>query len=143
MKEFCRKYHKNQQDKAGKDYVNEHLQHVANKFPAYSKCWYVGWLHDILEDTECNVDILKDRLKKDISNDKIINDIIESVKLLTKKDGQKRNDYLKLIKDNEIARKVKIVDLNHNSDINRFDKPNIYNYNKCMFYKQDIEYLEQ
>nr|DAW31669.1 MAG TPA: pyrophosphohydrolase [Caudoviricetes sp.] len=46
-------------------------------------------------------------------------DIVLAVDCITKKRGQKYQDYLEVVKNNELARKVKIADLTHNIDLSR------------------------
>ncbi len=48
-------------------------------------------------------------------------------------------DYIQKIKDNPIARKVKITDLKHNSDIHRLDGQS---HPKYKLYQEALEYLE-
>jgi len=48
-------------------------------------------------------------------------------------------DYIQKIKDNPIARKVKIADLKHNSDIQRL---NGHFPPKYELYQEALEYLE-
>ena len=101
--------HKNQQDKCGRPYF-VHVFHVAEQMrDEYSVC--AALLHDAVEDTDIDIDYLSWIFPKEI---------IEAVKLLTHDDGIEYFDYVKRLGRNEIARKVKIADLNHNLDISRF-----------------------
>ena len=65
-----------------------------------------AWLHDVLEDTEVGF--------SDLSNAGIPLAVIEAVALLTRWDGQTYEDYLHFVVQDEIARKVKIADIQHN-----------------------------
>lgn len=65
-----------------------------------------AWLHDVLEDTEVTISELK--------NAGIPVRVIEAVALLTRWDGQSYEDYLHWITQDEIARKVKVADIQHN-----------------------------
>lgn len=46
-------------------------------------------------------------------------EVILAVDCITKKKGQNYQEYLTTVKDNKLARKVKIADLTHNSDLSR------------------------
>lgn len=65
-----------------------------------------AYLHDVIEDTECTLKHLKE------SN--IPEEAIKAINLLTKKDNQSYEYYIKLIKANHIAKCVKIADLTDN-----------------------------
>lgn len=70
----------------------------------------VALLHDVVEDSNITI--------KELSK-YFDNDIILAVDCITKKKGQKYQDYLEVVKNNELARKVKIADLTHNIDLSR------------------------
>lgn len=50
------------------------------------------------------------------------NDALETITLLTHKEDIPYLEYLESLKDNGIARKVKLADLKHNSDLSRLTK---------------------
>jgi (p)ppGpp synthase/HD superfamily hydrolase len=64
-----------------------------------------GYLHDVLEDTDCTIFELKDLGLSDSS--------IETISLLTKTEFNKET-YLENIKTNKMSRIVKIADTMHN-----------------------------
>lgn len=116
-------------DKGGKPYVN-HLFSVSNKIKNlvvdltlwgdgandavlfYQKCRVVALLHDILEDTNTTVDELKDNGFSD--------DIIDAVVAITRrKDEKSYIDYIDRLKLNDMAKCVKIYDLEDNMNITR------------------------
>lgn len=70
-----------------------------------------AWLHDVLEDT--NVEGI------DLLNAGISGNVMEAVIILTKSEKQSYSDYILRVKNNEIARKVKIADMLSNLS----DKP--------------------
>ncbi len=49
------------------------------------------------------------------------NEIVDTIKLVTFNKETPYLDYIRLIKNNPIARQVKISDLKHNSDLSRYD----------------------
>jgi (p)ppGpp synthase/HD superfamily hydrolase len=80
--------------------------------PFYSKARIVALLHDILEDTDTTVDELRE-LEFD-------EDIIQSVIAITRrKDETSYYDYIERVKKDDLARCVKIFDLEDNMDIKR------------------------
>ena len=103
--------HKNQLDKSGMPYVY-HPFHVAEQMKdEYSTC--VALLHDVVEDTDITLDELKSNGFPD--------EVIEALLLMTHSDDVPYLDYIRNLKDNPIARKVKSADLAHNSDLSRLD----------------------
>jgi (p)ppGpp synthase/HD superfamily hydrolase len=104
--------HKDQVDKAGKPYV-KHLEAVAAKVIGTEEKT-VAWLHDILEDTDFSQDQLSVFFPRSI---------VDAVEALTKRKGESYEDYLRRISENPLAIKVKMADLEHNTDITRFDSP--------------------
>ena len=46
------------------------------------------------------------------------------------------------IKDNQLARKVKIADLKHNMDLTRLDSPSDKDFKRVEKYKKALEILE-
>ncbi len=101
--------HKDQYDKGGVPYIF-HPYHIAEQLTEeYDIC--VALLHDVVEDTEVTLE--------DIAQAGFPNEIVEAVGLLTKTKGEDYFQYVKRIKENPVARKVKLLDLKHNSDPTR------------------------
>lgn len=133
IKEFllCMVKHWKQKDKAGKRYV-WHPIHVMINVKGYNEK-IVALLHDIVEDTEVTV--------PDLKNLKFSKEVIEAVDVITKKKDQEYFSYLKSIKDNSIAKKVKIEDLKHNSDLKRLRSITQKDIDRAIKYKKAIDYL--
>lgn len=107
---FAKSIHANQVDKAGKPYI-EHLQAVVNNLVEPSEEMVaVAWLHDSVEDTEQSIDDLTCYFGQEVA---------EAVRAITKVDGEHYDKYLARVKNNPIARQVKIADLTHNMDLTR------------------------
>lgn len=88
----------------GKTPYIEHCYAVARRVSGLGKDFVcVALLHDLLEDTTVSVQDLYDA---DISPN-----IIVAVIVLTKHKGVSYEDYLKNIRQNELARQVKIADM--------------------------------
>lgn len=110
--EVAKKAHFGQTDRAGIDYI-KHPETVAS-FVTTDEEKAVAYLHDVIEDTSLTLlDLEKEGFSKKI---------IEAVDILTKKEEQDYQSYLKLVKTNELARIVKLADLRHNSDLTRLPK---------------------
>jgi (p)ppGpp synthase/HD superfamily hydrolase len=111
-KEIATIAHKDQIDKAGKPYIR-HLEAVASKVIGTEEKT-VAWLHDIFEDTDFSHEQLSVFFPRSI---------VEAVEALTKRPGESYEDYLRRIAENPLAIKVKMADLDHNTDLTRFDSP--------------------
>ena len=128
---LCMVKHWKQKDKAGKRYV-WHPIHVMINVKGYNEK-IVALLHDIVEDTEVTI--------PDLKNLKFSKEVIEAVDVITKKKDQEYFSYLKSIKDNSIAKKVKIEDLKHNSDLKRLRSITQKDIDRAIKYKKAIDYL--
>ena len=111
--------HKGQVDKAGVDYINHPLT-VASKCNS-EKAKIVALLHDVVEDTKVTLDDL--RLFFD-------DEIVDAIDLLTHQEGDAYMTYLSRIKNNELARIVKIADLENNMDLSRLPNPTEWDYQR-------------
>ena len=134
-------------DKAGMPYLY-HLHKVATmafhmgyKFSRYDnnydfamKCFIVGMLHDIIEDTNVTEEELSF----------FDEDIISSVKLPTHK-NQPYADYFNAIlnSENKVAMIVKYCDACHNGDVTRYTVQTKELRKRCKKYKQRANLLAQ
>ncbi len=102
--------HEGQLDKAGVAYIY-HPRTVSGyceSLPAK----IVGWLHDVIEDTDVTMNDLRD-----MGFDEFL---LEALDCVTKpKTGYNENVYYARIKANPLAKEVKLADLRHNSDMSR------------------------
>lgn len=106
--------HRGQVDRAGIDYVN-HPLHVAELMDdEASTC--AALLHDVVEDTDWTIENLRE--------EGFSEDVLDALVLLTHEDGVSYMDYVAALKGNSIARKVKLADLAHNSDLTRLPEVN-------------------
>lgn len=102
--------HHGQVDKSGIPYIF-HPMHLAEQMQdEYTTC--VALLHDVVEDTDVTLDTLANIFPKDI---------VDAVALMTHQKGEPYLDYVARIKENPIARAVKLADLQHNSDQSRLE----------------------
>lgn len=109
---FCYNAHAGQLDKAGLPYVN-HPLHLAEQMTTEDETC-VALLHDVMEDCGATSE---DLLALGVSPE-----ALAAVQLLTHKDGVPYLDYVRAVGENPIARRVKVADLRHNSDLTRLDE---------------------
>lgn len=100
--------HHGQVDKSNVPYIF-HPCHLAEQMDDEISCC-CALLHDVVEDTNVTMDELKMIFPTEVT---------DAVELLTHKESDEYFDYVKKIKDNPVAKKVKLADLTHNSDISR------------------------
>jgi (p)ppGpp synthase/HD superfamily hydrolase len=125
--------HKGQVDKSGKEYINHPLT-VASYCNSEDER-VVALLHDVVEDTNVT---LEDLAKFFDSN------IIDALKLLTHSDDEPYLEYVTRIKENKLAKAVKIADLTHNIDLSRFENPTKWDYDRVEFkYKPAMQILKK
>lgn len=111
----------------------EHLKFVSSFFELEEEKAIV-LLHDVLEDTDITeFDLLRIGISKEIIN---------VIKLLTHKKGKPYMDYIKRIKRNRLACKIKIVDIQHNMDLSRIPNPTKKDYARIDKYKKALAFLE-
>ena len=124
---LIKKYFEGRVDKGGHPYI-WHLYYVAESVEREltveitneeaekrRKAYIVALLHDILEDTDCTVDILREEGFDD--------EIIDAVVAITRRKSEHSYfDFIKRVKENEIAKIVKIYDLEDNMDIKRLSE---------------------
>lgn len=108
---ICFNAHVNQVDKSGLPYIF-HPFHLAEQMDDEdSVC--VALLHDVVEDTNMTFE--------DLEREGFNENIINALKLLTHNKDVPYMDYVLKIKNNPLAKKVKLADLMHNSDLTRLD----------------------
>lgn len=123
--------HKGQKDKAGAAYINHPL--FVSSLVGTNEEKAAALLHDVLEDTE--------QTQSDLLEAGIPEDVVQAVVILTKRKDVDYCDYLRSVKNNEIARKVKIADLTHNMDISRISNPTTTDFERVGKYKKAYDYL--
>ena len=108
---LCFEAHKEQVDKSGMPYVF-HPFHLAEQMNT-EETTIVALLHDLVEDTDYTIEALVDM--------GFYKSITDAIALMTHADNVAYMDYVRAIKDNPIAKAVKLADLKHNSDLTRLD----------------------
>lgn len=101
--------HHGQTDNSGQPYIF-HPYHLAEQMTdEVSSC--VALLHDVAEDTDLTLEDLEREFPQEVT---------DALRLLNHKPGTDYFDYVRAIKTNPVAVKVKLADLAHNSDETRF-----------------------
>ena len=108
---LCFEAHKEQKDKSGLPYVF-HPFHLAEQMTDEATT-VVALLHDIVEDTDYTL--------TDLAAMGFGEAVLDAIALMTHDDDTPYMDYVARIKENPIAKAVKLADLAHNSDITRMD----------------------
>lgn len=129
---LCFEAHKGQLDKSGLPYVL-HPVHIAEQMTdEYSTV--VALLHDVVEDTQYTID--------DLVNMGYPEQVIEAIKLLTHDKNVPYMEYIFALKNNKIAKAVKLADLEHNSDLTRLNVVDAKALKRVEKYKQAKALLE-
>ena len=127
--------HKNQRRRSGEPYII-HPVAVAKilcdmGMDVDSLC--AALLHDVVEDTEITLD--------DLRKEGFPEEVIEALSLMTHADGVPYDDYIKALKTNPIAVKVKLADLTHNSNPDRLETIDERMLQRFEKYKRAKEFL--
>ena len=114
--------HHGQVDKSGIPYIF-HPIHLAEQMQdEYTTC--VALLHDVVEDTDVTLEELAKVFPPEV---------VEAVRLMTHGKDEPYLDYVRRIKENPIAKVVKLADLRHNNDESRM--PDV-NTEKLLYYRK-------
>ena len=108
---LCFDAHKDQKDKSDLPYVF-HPVHLAEQMTDEATT-IVALLHDVIEDTDVTL--------ADLQAEGFSREILDAVALLTHDKSVNYTDYVLKIKENPIAKAVKLADLTHNSDTTRLE----------------------
>ena len=107
--EIAVKAHKGQVDKNGMAYILHPMAVAAQLDTLELKT--IAILHDTIEDTDVTAEYL---LEKGIPKQ-----IVETVQLLSKPEDEEYESYLRRVKENPLAKAVKLADLAHNTSPER------------------------
>ena len=130
---LCFEAHKEQLDKSGMPYVF-HPFHLAEQMKT-EETTIVALLHDLVEDTDYTIE--------DLINMGFDQAVTDAISLMTHADNVDYLDYVRMIKENPIAKEVKLADLKHNSDLARLDVVDEKALNRREKYLKAIKLLEE
>ena len=100
--------HHGQFDKGGVPYIFHPIHLAETMDDEISTC--VALLHDTVEDTAVTLEDLAREFPREV---------VDAVRLLTHQEGVEYFDYVRAIRQDPVAAKVKLADLAHNSDPTR------------------------
>ncbi len=125
--------HRGQVDKSGVEYINHPLT-VAAQVDDVSAI-IVALLHDTVEDTALTLDELRTKIPLTEAES-------EALKLLTHDERIPYLDYVAAIKSNPLAKRVKVADLRHNSDLTRINNPSPKDFARVEKYRAALKLLD-
>jgi len=117
--------HTGQFDKGGNPYILHPLRIMLKMDSNEERI--VAVLHDVIEDTN----VLISELRK-VFFDEIANAILA----LTRNHNESYIDFIRRCKQNDLARKVKIADIEDNMDLSRIDNPTEEDYKRVKKYEK-------
>ena len=129
---LCYAAHHEQFDKSGIPYVF-HPFHLAEQMPD-EDCTVVALLHDVVEDTSNTLDQIRAMGFSE--------PVLTALAFLTHDNNTPYLDYVAALKENRIARIVKLADLRHNSDLSRLDVVTAKDVERVEKYEKAIALLE-
>lgn len=128
---LCYEAHRDQYDKGGIPYVF-HSIHVAEQLEdELSVC--VALMHDIIEDTAYTME--------DVEELGFPKEVLDALRCITRQEKQDYMDYIRVVKTNALATRVKLVDLEHNSDLTRLEEVDEKALRRIERYKKAKEIL--
>ena len=129
-KAWAYRLHAGQVDKAGLPYVT-HPERVAGRLSSQED-QVVGWLHDTVEDTGLTLREIEEQFGKETA---------AAVDAVSRRDGEDWDDYLRRVKRNETALRVKISDLIDNSNLSRIPNVTMRDVERQRKYNQALRFL--
>ena len=125
--------HKGQVDKAGVDYI-QHPLFVASLVEG-ELAKTVALLHDVVEDSAWTLE--------DLRKEGLPEEVVQAVGILTKNRNENYEEYILRVKQNPLARQVKLADLKHNSDLSRLANVTDRDRKRVAKYQKAIAYLSE
>ncbi|MFW5942203.1 MAG: GTP pyrophosphokinase [Chloroflexota bacterium] len=124
--------HQGQLDRCGEPYILHPLRLMLQMETDAERMAAV--LHDVVEDTALTL--------ADLEAEGFPQEVLEAVRLLTHdRSDHPYEQYVRTLKENPIARKVKLADLQHNMDIRRLDGVQQTDLERLQRYRQAWETL--
>jgi (p)ppGpp synthase/HD superfamily hydrolase len=131
--EIALNVHKNQLDKGGSPYILHPLRVMEAVDTEQEKI--VAVLHDVVEDS-CMSYLMLARKGFD-------KEVLDALDCLTRRCGESYNQYLDRIKPNPLARKIKLADLEDNSNLDRIPNFGVEDYLRVKKYQKAIKRLNK
>ena len=128
---LAKEKHAGQYDKAGQPYI-KHVQFVAEQMKTDLEKT-VAWLHDVVEDTDVTLGEIYVEFGEEVAL---------AVETLTRKKHESYADFIVRVKNNNLACKVKIADLNHNMDLSRLKEVSASDLKRLEKYQKALAFLK-
>lgn len=125
--------HKGQVDKAGVAYI-QHPLYVASLVEG-ELAKTIALLHDVVEDSAWTLE--------DLRMEGLSEEVVQAVGILTKNRDESYEEYLMHVKQNPLARQVKLADLQHNSDLSRLTTVTEIDRKRAEKYRRAIAFLSE
>lgn len=84
-------------------------------------------LHDVIEDTGVTLEELSEEFPSSV---------VTTVDVLTRRENESYDDYISRVSQNVMAMKIKLADIEHNSDLTRLDKVDDADIKRIRKYKR-------
>ncbi|MCY6372639.1 GTP pyrophosphokinase [Clostridium ganghwense] len=120
------KAHEGVTDKGGHPYILHPLRVMTKMNDDISRI--VAVLHDTVEDT----DITFEYLRKEGFSEEIVN----AINSVTRRENETYMEFVSRCKQNAIGKKVKLADIEDNSDITRISNPTTKDYDRLKKYEK-------
>lgn len=122
-------------DKGGQPYILHCLHVMYGVEDLGEEAMIVAVLHDLLEDTDWTAEMLIER--------GFSKHTVEMIKMMTHADGELYEDYIARVALNKITRRVKMRDLDHNSNIHRMKGLREKDFTRLEKYFRAYAYLKE
>jgi len=124
-------YHEGQTDKGGRPYVFHPLRLMLKALTEQEQIAAV--LHDTIEDTDLTLD--------DLRKEGFSDEIVEAIDRLSRREEETYHEFILRIKENRLAARVKILDLQDNMDLTRIKKPSEKDQKRLLKYSRALDTL--
>jgi (p)ppGpp synthase/HD superfamily hydrolase len=123
--------HAGKLDKAGNPYILHPLRVMLRLDTNEERI--VGVLHDVVEDCEWSID--------DLRGEGFSEAVLRAVEAVTIRDGESYDDFVARAAADPIGRRVKLADLEDNSDLRRISNPTAKDYARIEKYQRAIRMI--
>ena len=127
------KAHEGQVDKAGAPYVLHPIRMMLRLPETDERITAV--LHDVVEDCGISLEALR--------TEGFSEHVIEAIDSVTRRPEESYDAFVLRAASNPIGRRVKLVDLQDNSDLSRIASPTTHDYERVEKYRRAIQALEE
>jgi (p)ppGpp synthase/HD superfamily hydrolase len=121
--------HAGKVDKAGAPYIIHPLRVMLKMETSEERI--VAVLHDVVEDSDTTLEDLRNEGNSDV--------VVHAVDAVTMRTGESYDDFVQRAALNPIGRRVKLADLEDNSDLSRIAHPTEKDYARLAKYERAIQ----